>query len=69
MGRIIFLVLIFSVICGIAILIVKGIKSMGMDKNDSISEELERIQELKDRGIISEEEFQKMKEKLIKKLK
>lgn len=74
-----FRALYFIVVVGLIIFIVyifiKGIKSMDTNKNNqsaktgtkntSVADELLKLQNLREEGIISEEEFQKMKDKLL----
>jgi|LAHU01.1.fsa_nt_gb uncharacterized membrane protein len=66
MQRIIFLVLIVILIFVICFSIYKII-SAKKNHNDTLFE-IERLQTLKNDGIITEEEFQKAKEKLLKKI-
>ena len=66
MQRIIFLILILILIFIICFSIYKLI-SAKKNHNDALIE-IEKLQTLKNDGIITEEEFQKAKEKLLKKL-
>jgi uncharacterized membrane protein len=64
-----FRILILGIIVLLFYAIIKGILSMSSNKKTpkkSIVDELLRLQNLKEEGIITEEEFQHMKKKLLK---
>ncbi|MDR2834655.1 MAG: SHOCT domain-containing protein [Bacteroidales bacterium] len=75
MVRIVYLVLIFIVIFLLIFFITKAIietkksdSDFDLDQKSSIADELLKLKALKERGVITEEEFEKLKNKLLKKL-
>jgi len=79
MARIIFLLIIFALIVVIAVYVVKAIRINKSKEeeptpiqrtkersNYSVADELLKLQNLKEEGIITEKEFEEMKKKLMK---
>jgi septation ring formation regulator EzrA len=77
MARIIFLLVIFALVVVIVIYVVKAIKINNKEEkstpiqrtkertNYSVADELLKLQNLKEEGIITEKEFEEMKKKLM----
>ncbi|MBQ4475507.1 MAG: SHOCT domain-containing protein [Bacteroidales bacterium] len=77
MARIIFLLVIFALVVVIVIYVVKAIKMNNKEEkstpiqrtkertNYSVADELLKLQNLKEEGIITEKEFEEMKKKLM----
>ncbi|MBO7572920.1 MAG: SHOCT domain-containing protein [Bacteroidales bacterium] len=77
MARIIFLLVIFALIVVIVVYVVKAIKMNNKEEkhtpiqrtkertNYSVADELLKLQNLKEEGIITEKEFEEMKKKLM----
>ena len=68
----VFRILIFGVIALLVYAVIKGIMSIDSNKGKnntkkaSIADELLKLQNLREEGIITEEEFKQMKKKLLK---
>ncbi|MBR5984025.1 MAG: SHOCT domain-containing protein [Bacteroidales bacterium] len=77
MARIIFLLVIFALVVVIVVYVVKAIKMNNKEEkstpiqrtkertNYSVADELLKLQNLKEEGIITEKEFEEMKKKLM----